>query len=53
MLYLRKKSDTMSENNTNWLNIGLGAFIILAIVLLLILVLRKGRGSRDQIANIY
>ena len=44
----------MSENNTNWLNIGLGAFIILAIVLLLILVLPFGNlvTQQDEIAVI-
>lgn len=44
----------MSENNTNWLNIGLGAFIILAIVLLLILILPFGNLAvqQDQIAVI-
>ena len=29
----------MSEHNINWLNVGIGAFIILAIVLLLVLIL--------------
>lgn len=38
----------MSENNTNWLNIGLGAFIILAIVLLLVLVLPFGNLVTQQ-----
>ena len=44
----------MSENNTNWLNIGLGAFIILAIVLLLVLVLPFGNlvTQQDEIAVI-
>ena len=51
---MKTKSDTMSENNTNWLNIGLGAFIILAIVLLLILVLPFGNlvTQQDEIAVI-
>ena len=51
---MKSKSDTMSENNTNWLNIGLGAFIILAIVLLLILVLPFGNlvTQQDEIAVI-
>ena len=46
--------DTMSENNTNWLNIGIGAFIILAIVLLLVLILPFGNlvEQQDQIAVI-
>ena len=44
----------MSENNTNWLNIGIGAFIILAIVLLLVLILPFGNlvEQQDQIAVI-
>ena len=44
----------MSENNTNWLNIGIGAFIILAIVLLLVLVLPLSNLAvqQDQIAVI-
>ena len=44
----------MSEKNTNWLNIGIGAFIILAIVLLLILILPFGNLAvqQDQIAVI-
>ena len=44
----------MSENNTNWLNIGLGAFIILAIVLLLVLILPFGNlvTQQDEIAVI-
>ena len=44
----------MSENNANWLNIGIGAFIILAIVLLLILILPFGNLAvqQDQIAVI-
>ena len=44
----------MSENNINWLNIGIGAFIILAIVLLLVLVLPFGNLAieQDQIAVI-
>ena len=44
----------MGENNTNWLNIGLGAFIILAIVLLLVLVLPFGNlvTQQDEIAVI-
>ena len=44
----------MSENNTNWLNVGIGAFIIFAIVLLLILILPFGNlvEQQDQIAVI-
>lgn len=44
----------MDENNTNWLNIGIGAFIILAIVLLLVLILPFGNlvEQQDQIAVI-
>lgn len=44
----------MSENNTNWLNIGIGAFIIFAIALLLLLVLPFGNlvVEQDQIAVI-
>ena len=44
----------MSEYNANWLNIGIGAFIILAIVLLLILILPFGNLAvqQDQIAVI-
>ena len=51
---MKTKSDTMSENNTNWLNIGLGAFIILAIVLLLVLILPFGNlvTQQDEIAVI-
>ena len=51
---IRTKSDIMSENNTNWLNIGIGAFIILAIALLLVLVLPLSNLAiqQDQIAAI-
>ena len=44
----------MSENNINWLNIGIGAFIILAIVLLLVLLLPFGNmvEQQDEIAVI-
>ena len=44
----------MSENNAKWLNIGIGAFIILAIVLLLVLILPFGNlvEQQDQIAVI-
>ena len=44
----------MSENNINWLNIGIGAFIILAIVLLLVLILPFGNmvTQQDEIAVI-
>ena len=44
----------MSENNMNWLNIGIGAFIILAIVLLLVLLLPFGNmvEQQDEIAVI-
>ena len=44
----------MSENNTNWLNIGIGAFIIFAVVLLLLLILPFGNlaAQQDQIAVI-
>ena len=44
----------MSENNMNWLNIGIGAFIILAIVLLLVLILPFGNmvEQQDEIAVI-
>lgn len=44
----------MSENNRNWLNIGIGAFIILAIVLLLVLILPFGNlaEQNDEIAII-
>ncbi|MBO7519054.1 MAG: S49 family peptidase, partial [Methanobrevibacter sp.] len=38
----------MSENNSKWLNIGIGAFIILAIVLLLILILPFGNLAMEQ-----
>ena len=38
----------MSENNINWLNIGIGAFIILAIVLLLVLLLPFGNMVTQQ-----
>ena len=44
----------MSENNINWLNVGIGAFIILAIVLLLVLILPFGNmvEQQDEIAVI-
>ena len=44
----------MSENNINWLNVGIGAFIILAIVLLLVLILPFGNmvAQQDEIAVI-
>ena len=44
----------MSENNINWLNIGIGAFIIFAIVLLLVLILPFGNmvAQQDEIAVI-
>lgn len=44
----------MSENNINWLNIGIGAFIIFAIVLLLVLILPFGNMvmQQDEIAVI-
>lgn len=44
----------MSEDNSKWLNVGIGAFIILAIVLLLILVLPFGNMAmgHDEIAVI-
>jgi protease-4 len=44
----------MSEENSKWLNIGIGAFIILAIVLLLVLILPFGNlvEQQDQIAVI-
>ena len=44
----------MSENNAKWLNIGIGAYIILAIVLLLVLILPFGNlvEQQDQIAVI-
>ena len=44
----------MSENNINWLNIGIGAFIIFAIVLLLVLILPFGNmvTQQDEIAVI-
>lgn len=44
----------MSENNSKWLNIGIGAFIILAVVLLLVLILPFGNlaTQQDQIAVI-
>ena len=44
----------MSENNINWLNVGIGAFIILAIVLLLVLILPFGNlvEQPDEIAVI-
>ena len=44
----------MSENNINWLNVGIGAFIILAIVLLLVLILPFGNlvAQPDEIAVI-
>ena len=44
----------MSENNANWLNIGIGAFIIFAVVLLLLLILPFGNlaAQQDQIAVI-
>ena len=44
----------MSENNSKWLNIGIGAFIILAVVLLLVLILPFGNMAtqQDQIAVI-
>ena len=44
----------MSEENNKWLNIGIGAFIIFAIVLLLLLVLPFGNlvEQQDQIAVI-
>ena len=44
----------MSENNINWLNVGIGAFIIFAVVLLLLLVLPFGNlvEQQDQIAVI-
>ena len=44
----------MSENNINWLNVGIGAFIILAIVLLLVLILPFGNMvmQQDEIAVI-
>ena len=44
----------MSENNAKWINIGIGAFIILAIVLLLMLILPFGNliEQQDQIAVI-
>ena len=44
----------MSENNINWLNIGIGAFIILAIVLLLVLILPLSNLAvqQDEIAVI-
>ncbi len=38
----------MSENNINWLNVGIGAFIILAIVLLLVLILPFGNLVEQQ-----
>ncbi len=38
----------MSENNSKWLNIGIGAFIILAIVLLLVLILPFGNLAMEQ-----
>ena len=38
----------MSENNINWLNIGIGAFIILAIVLLLVLILPLSNLAVEQ-----
>ena len=48
------RCDTMSENKTDWLSIGIGAFIILAIVLLLVLILPFGNLAveQDQIAVI-
>lgn len=44
----------MSEENNKWLNIGIGAFIIFAVVLLLLLVLPFGNlvEQQDQIAVI-
>ena len=44
----------MSEENSKWLNIGIGTFIILAIVLLLVLILPFGNlvEQQDQIAVI-
>ena len=44
----------MSENNINWLNVGIGAFIILAIVLLLVLILPLSNLAvqQDEIAVI-
>lgn len=44
----------MSENNAKWINIGIGAFIILAVVLLLMLILPFGNliEQQDQIAVI-
>ena len=44
----------MNENNINWLNVGIGAFIILAIVLLLVLILPFGNmvAQQDEIAVI-
>ncbi|MBQ2961811.1 S49 family peptidase [Methanobrevibacter sp.] len=44
----------MSENNIDWLSIGIGAFIILAIVLLLVLILPFGNlvEQQDEIAVI-
>ena len=38
----------MSENKSKWLNIGIGAFIILAIVLLLVLILPFGNLMMEQ-----
>ncbi len=38
----------MSENNSKWLNLGIGAFIILAIVLLLVLILPFGNLAIEQ-----
>ena len=48
MINKKNKSDTMSENNSKWLNVGIGAFIILAIVLLLILILPFGNLAMEQ-----
>ena len=44
----------MSEHNINWLNVGIGAFIILAIVLLLVLILPLSNLAvqQDEIAVI-
>ena len=44
----------MSENNAKWINIGIGAFIILSVVLLLMLILPFGNliEQQDQIAVI-
>ena len=44
----------MSEHNINWLNVGIGAFIILAVVLLLVLILPLSNLAvqQDEIAVI-